>query len=438
MKINKFQIIVIGIFVICLIAGVAAFALYKGSSSSTTIPPVTIWGTFPENIFDQYVAKINNNLPQSITVEYVQKNPDSFSQEFIAALARGTGPDGLLVPVDMILPHFDKLSMIPFSALTQRTFLDSYIEQAKIYLYSNGILALPFTVDPLVMYWNKDMFNAVGVATYPKYWDEFTGLNKKLTVKDQNGNIRKSAIALGDFSNVSNAREILGTLIMQLGNPITASDKDGFIVSTIKSDYAISPIPAINFFTQFVDPSNENYSWNRGMPNSKSAFLSGGLATYFGFASELADIRAKNPNLNFDVASFPQLRRSPAEIGKATPAVYAKMNGFSIVRSSAVPNAVYQIMSILTDPANLNPLNQSLYLPTVRRDVIAQGSSDPYISIFNQAALIARSWLDADAAKSHAIFADMIKSLTSGSKTIYQAVQDAGDEYDVVLRQAVQ
>jgi hypothetical protein len=32
----------------------------------------------------------------------------------------------------------------------------------------------------------------------------------------------------------------------------------------------------------------------------------------------------------------------------------------------------------------------------------------------------------------------MIEAITSGAKTIYQAIQDAGDEYDIILRQALQ
>ncbi len=431
MKTSKFQIITIAIFVLFLIGGVAAFALYKGSGSTTTLPAVTVWGTFPADTFNVYVANINNDLTQPITVNYVQKRADSFSQEFIAALARGTGPDGILIPVDMLLPHYDKLALVPFEAFPQRDFLDSFIEEANIYLNSSGILGLPFTVDPLVMYWNRDTFNSAGIATYPRYWDEFTELNKKLTVKDQNGNIRKSAIALGDATNVSNSREILGSLFLQTGNPVTMVSGDGSVQSTLKNTATASPLPALEFFTQFADPSNANYSWNRGMPASKSAFLSGMLATYFGFSSELGDIRAKNPNLNFDVAPLPQLRTG----GKK--AAYGRMNGFSIVRTSLYPNAMFQIMSILTDPANLSKLNQSLYLPTVRRDVIAQGSTDPYITIFNQAALIAKIWLDADPVKSGSIFARMVESLTSGAKTSYQAIQDAGDEYDVMLEQAM-
>lgn len=432
MKITKFQIIVLIVFLIFLVAGVASFALYKGGDSSASLPAVTFWGTFPADTFNGYLAKVNTSLSQPITVNYVQKSPSTFSQEFIAALARGQGPDGVLISADMLLPHYDKLVAIPFEAFPQRTFIDSFVEEGNIYLNSAGIIAVPFTIDPLVMYWNRDMFNAAGIAAYPRYWDEFAAINAKITTKDQNGNIQKSAIALGDFANVTNAREILASLFFQLGNPITRTDKDGYIQSTLKAGRGVDPDSAVDFFTKFVNPSDKSYSWNRGMPPSKSAFLSGSLATYFGFASELNDIRAKNPNLNFDVAPLPQIRSDGVKAG------YARMNAFSIVRSSPNSNAVFQVISILTNPSALSTLNESLFLPTVRRDVIARGSNNPYIAIFNEAALVSKTWLDGDPIKSRDIFGNMIEAITSGAKSRFQAIQDAGDEYDIILKQALQ
>jgi len=431
MKISKFQLSILVIFGLFLVGGVAAFALYRGDQVDTALPPVTIWGTFPQSTFDLYVAQINNALVQPLSITYVEKRASNFSSDFIAALARGTGPDGILVPVDMLLPHYDKIALIPFAALPQRTFMDTYIDEAGIYLNSAGILGLPFTVDPLVMYWNKDTFNSAGIATYPRYWDDFSTLNKKLTLRDQNGNVKRSAIALGEFSNINHAREILGTLFMQIGNPITTTDDEGLAISTIKVSANPNPQVALDFFTKFVDPNNPDYSWNRGMPEAKSAFLSGSLATYIGFASEIADIRAKNQNLNFDVASLPQVRSGGVK------SAYARMNGFSIVRSSSVPNAVYQVISVLTNPNNLANLSKTMYLPTVRRDIIAAGSTDPYITIFNEAALISSTWLDADPTASTALFGRMIQSVTSGAKLPTQAIQDAGEEYDAILKEAL-
>lgn len=429
---SKFQFITLSAFVLFIIGGVAAFALYRGDTTTTEqLPAITIWGTFPSATFTQYVVDINNTLAQPLSITYVQKSPNQFSSDFIAALARGQGPDALLIPVEMLYPHTDKLGLIPYDALSQRSFRDTFIQQAELYLFDQGIAALPFTIDPLIMYWNRDMFDTAGIAQYPRYWDEFKTLNERLTQKDSNGNIRRSAIAMGDFSNINNARELLGTLLFQIGNPVTARDQDGAVASTIKLTAAANPSPALEFFTQFVNPSDPNYSWNRGMTVSKAAFLSGTLATYFGFASELFDIRTKGQNLNFDAALIPQLRKDGVK------ATYGRMYGLSLVRSTPNPNGVYQILSLLTAPPYLSKLSETMYLPPVRRDLLAQGSTDPYISIFGQAALVAKGWLDADSAKSQQIMGEMIGSITSGRRTVNQAIQEAGSQYDVVLEEAI-
>ena len=433
---SKFQLVTLAIFVLSIVAGVTAFALYKGGGNANKIPQITIWGTFPTDSFNAYITLINNSLAEPLTIKYIQERPENFSQDFISALARGTGPDAILISADGLLPHEDKIAPIPYNTISQRTFVDSYIQEANIYLSQNGVLALPFTVDSLVMYWNRDLFDAAGIATYPRYWDEFTALNKKLTVKDQNGNIRKTAIALGDFTNVEHSREILASLLMQLGNPITQTNSDGIVESAVAVGNAANPILALQFFAQFVDPTNINYSWNRSMPNSRTTFLSGSSATYFGFASELASIRAKNPNLNFDVAALPQARPT-SQNSLITKATYGKLLGFSLVKSSPNVNDAYRVISIMTAPENMSKLSQNLYAASTRRDVIAQGSPDQYISIFDQSALISRTWLDADPEKSNDLFGNMINSLTSGEKSIYQAIQDMSDQYNIILRKGL-
>jgi ABC-type glycerol-3-phosphate transport system substrate-binding protein len=427
---SKFQIIILSIFIIFLVAGVIAFATFKGGTTTTELPAISVWGTFPQDTFDQYVTRINTSLSQQIKITYTYKRPEDFSADFISALARGMGPDAILISADSILLHADKILPIPYSSFPQRDFMDTFIQEGNMYIGQNGLLGIPFTIDPLVMYWNRETFDAAGIATTPRYWDEFANINKKITVKDDKGNIRKSALALGDFGTITHARELLGALFLQVGNPVTMRDADGWVVSALKGISTPRVTPALEFFTKAVDPSNPTYSWNRSMPESKTAFLSGILATYFGFASELSDIRAKNQNISFDVTSLPQLRTGGQK------ATYGRMFGFSIVRSSLNPGAAYQVISILTAPQFLTELSSARYLPSVRRDIIGQGSDDPYISIFNEAALISKSWLDTDPVQSQALFKNMIENITSGQSNPDEAARDASDQYDVLLQKA--
>ena len=297
-----------------------------------------------------------------------------------------------------------------------------------MYISPQGLYALPFIVDPLVMYWNRDMFDSAGIATYPTYWEDFSALGKKLNIKDQNGNIRKSVVALGQFNNIDNAREILGTILMQTGNPVTAVTSKGSIMSTLSSNFVNGKDAqtAVKFYSHFIDPADQDYSWNRNFPSSSASFLSGSLATYFGFASELLGLKARNQNLNFDVAFMPQAKNG-------VKATYGRMYGFSIVKSSQNINSAYQIISELTSAQYLGLISSSMYLPSVRRDIIGAGSDDPNITMFNQAALVAKSWPDVDSISSNQILSGMVESFTNGQKNLTQAIKDASGQYDVLL-----
>lgn len=432
---SKFQATIIGIFIIFILLGVGLFATYKGDSTKTELPAITIWGTFPSDILNEYVRRVNAIRSVQLIVNYTEVTESSFDKVFIEALARGQGPDVVLLPQDLISRHEDKIILIPSTTLTERDFKDMFIQQAELYLVPGGTLALPFVVDPIVMYWNRDSFTNAGIATYPKFWDEFTNLNSKLTVKDVNSNVRKSAIAMGEFTNINNAREILGTLLLQSGNVITyksGSTESGrtslaSALGTRGFDGLRTSKPALDFFTQFSNPSDPNYSWNRSLANSKSSFLSGNLATYFGYASEISDLRSKNPNLNFDVAPIPQAR------GAQNRATYGSMYGFSIVRSSANPSSAFSVLTSILAIDGLKEMVNLSYLPPVRRDMIASGSTDPYLSIFYDSALISKGWLDTNKSQSTSLFKNIVESVTSGRKNSSQALQDGSDEYDIIL-----
>lgn len=427
---SKFQIILTAVFVICILGGVVAFATYKNTSESNKLPPISIWGTFPASTFNTFVGKISESLPSPLNITYVEIPQAEFRQNLIESLANGQGPDAILVPQTDLYGYYDKIVQIPNNILPTAQFKSSFVSQAELYLTSTGVLAVPFVIDPLVMYWNRTIFTNAGIAKQPQYWDDFADVNKKITTKDANSNIRRSAIAMGEFVNINNAREILSALLLQLGNPITAFI-DSDLVSTI-GDGAYSgsqiSIPALNFYTQFADPRNAQYSWNRSLPLSKNSFLSGTLATYFGFTSEISDIRAKNPNLDFDISQLPQVRNG------AIRATYGNMYGFSIIKSSTSVGDTYATINLLTEPSSMALLNQYVYLPSVRREVIASGSTDPYMTIFLDSALISRGWIDTSVARSSNILKNLVESITSGRVDVYTALKQANDEMDISLK----
>ncbi|MEK7182258.1 MAG: extracellular solute-binding protein [Patescibacteria group bacterium] len=420
---KNFQTITIFIFSALALLGVILFAIQK-SNSSDAIPQISLWGTMDISTFNKISGEIGSNKLISFKINYKQIKKDNFDSELIEALASGVGPDAIILSQDKILKYENKIFSIPFSSFSERDFRDNFIEGAEIFLTKDSIIAFPLTIDPLVMYWNRDILSNAGIVKPPAYWDEIYSIVKKITEKDNAQNLKKETIAFGEFDNIKNAKEIISALIMQSGNSITIRniDKIQSMLDERKGTVIPATESAIRFYTEFSNPSKEMYTWNRSMDNSLKEFLAGNLAFYLGFSSELIEIREKNPNLNFDVAKLPQIRDN--KINKT----FANMNGISALKSSPNVNNVIKIMGYLISNDASLLFSKYFDLPPVKRELLAEKQTDAYKGIFYDSAIIGRAWLDPNPQETSIIFKDMIENVTSGRFRINESVRRASVE----------
>jgi ABC-type glycerol-3-phosphate transport system substrate-binding protein len=424
---TKFQIILMGIFGVLIVGGVIIFSTYKGSSQNAA--RVVIWGTISQNDFNNVLQKTSLYQNKQINIEYVQKEEETFDSEFIESLASGEAPDVFILPSDKIIKHRNKIYMLPYDISTQRQFKDSFIEGAEVYMLPEGIAALPISVDPLVMYWNRSLFNQTKITEPPKYWDEFYNLANLISKKDGALNISKSAVAFGEFGNIAHAKEIVLNLAMQAGTPITIWGGNR-IVSVLADSFNKSIVPAeaaVNFYTEFANPAKTSYSWNRSLPISTNYFLSGDLALYFGFASEIRNLQLKNPNLNFDVSNVPVSREGGSDVS------FGKFNALAIVKSTKNPAAAFSAITILSDTESAKAFSEVLKLPPPRRNLLKQKPLNAYESIFYDSAIKSQTWLDPNPAETNLIFKNMIESITSGRARTGEAVNKASREISALL-----
>lgn len=418
---NSFQTIVLGIFGFFIIAGLIVIATVKANDSNSTATTITLWGSVSSEYMGEVIEK--NFDPDVLVVQYSEFPQGALDGQLIEALASGYGPDALVLPAEFIMRHRDKLVPVPYTSLTERQFRDSYIQGAEIFLGSTGAYALPFSVDPLVMYYNRDILDSAGIVAAPRFWDEFLTLGGKLTRRDAIGNISRSAVALGEFRNITNAKEIIAALLLQSGNPIIGLE-EGRLVSKLESNSA----SVIDFYTEFANPLKPSYSWNRAQKPSLEAFTSAQLAMYFGFGSELKTIRQKNPNLNFDVAAFPNPR------GSELPLTYGKISGIAVLRSSRNPSAALSVAYTLASPRAIATYKELSGEPPVRRDLLSARPTDAYSGILFDGALRSRSFLDPNPSATTPIFQTMIESITSGKLRSNDALGDASSKLQVLIR----
>ncbi len=434
-NVTPFQVILLGFFGVALVFAVLVFSgiipLFNKAPDGVA-GEVVLWGTFPSQFFRDPILELNRNANGLWNITYIQKEASTFDTELVEALASGRGPDALLLSHDLIMRHRDKVFPIPYESISKRVFLDTFIEEGELFLSSDGALAFPATVDPLVMYVNRDIFSGAGISQYPTVWDEFFTLALDLTKIDAARNITQSSVALGEFGNIMNAKEILSLLIMQAGNPIISVSDEGVISSVLENrgDTAVSPAESsVRFYTEFSNPAKSAYSWNRALPDSKDMFLAGDLAVYFGFASEFSDMRAKSPHLNFDIAMIPQIRDS---IKKTT---YARMTGYSVLKQARNPETAFYIISLMSGADFVKSVSDVSALPPVRRDVLARVPADASGSVLYSSALISRAWLDPNPPQTGVIFGRMIDSVISGRERVSEAVTRASRDIGALLPQ---
>lgn len=427
---STFQVIVLGVCAALVLIGIGVFASFGGIGGSSA-GAVTIWGTVEESVMDELISTMRKNDNTFEEVSYVGKDVASYQGELVNAMAAGTGPDLILLSDADLHAFEDKIITIPYGVVSQSSFLNSFVDGARIFLTEEGALALPLMLDPLVMYWNRSLFSSAGVAAPPAHWNELLSIAPKITSIEAGSAIRRSAAALGQWQNVAHAKAILSTLFIQAGDNIVTRRADGTLNAVFGSTPDNAPSnpaeSALRFYTEFTNPSKTTYSWNRTLPLSTTAFLGGDVALYFGFASEYPILAARNPNLQFSVAPVPQVEGSSSRV------TYGKLTGLAIPRTSRNANGAAQVAQKLASARSVRALAELTGLPPVRRDVRLDTSSNAAMSVFVESALIARPWLDPNPMQTDIVFRTMVESVISGRLSSGAAVSEAARAFDALV-----
>lgn len=425
---SKFQIILLAVFGVFIVGAVMLFSVYKGVGTTTST--VVVWGDIPLYDFTTFLTNSGLVNDKTVKIQYVEKSKSSFDAEFTEALATGTGPDLVILPISKILKESNKLTLIPSTSISPKDFSNTFIEEGELFRNSEGTYALPLYIDPLVLYWNRDLFTKAALVSPPKYWDEIYAYAQKLTEKDNAGNIQKSAIALGEARNIPNAKAILSMLMLQAGTPITGFEGSR-LVSELTNNFNLPLIPAeaaLDFYTQFSNPAKPFYSWNRSMLPAQTSFTAGNVAMYLGFASEYKEIKAKNPTLNLGVSVVPQSRVS----GKSV--TFGNMEGVAVVKNSQNISADFSAALLIISNTSALALSNITSLPPARRDLLSNKPTNPAASVFYDAAIQSKGWLDPDEGGTNQSFIDMIESVTSGRARVSEAVNKANNEINAFLK----
>ncbi len=422
MKLRPFELSLVVGFAILMFVALFLLKTYEPSGSDVVDlgGSVTIWGTFPEEVFSVIFEDIRKNDESFKTVSYRYVPPEDFDTTFVNALADQTPPDLLFMSHEKLVEHRNRLQAIPYESFPERDFRDLYIDGAGIFMLQDGVYAFPIAVDPLVMYWNRNIFSDNGFLKAPSTWEEIVSdTNPKLTTRNFNRNIERSAIAMGEYSNIKNSFPVISTLLLQAGSKMVTQDREKYTVSINQSLNDSKPLlNTLSFYTNFSNVNNTQYSWNRSLSLDRDMFISEDLALYFGYGSEGRDIETKNPNLTFDIAEVPQGANTT---NKRT---YGNFYGLFIPKASKNKNGALIVAKTLSNVTHSKKIADGYNLSPVLRQLVSVGSNDVYGRVIYNSAPNARGWLNPDRDKFDSVFSKTIDDISSNRRDVANSTSD--------------
>lgn len=472
---NKFRAAIL----IVVIVAVPFFSGCGSAANSSYLVNLEIWGTFDDSlsyteIINQY-KKIN---PYVGEIKFRKFSQDSYKQELLDALASGQGPDIFLINNSWLPSFKNKINPAPTPFVSEQDMKSNFPDVVSYDFVSDGkAYAVPLSMDSMVMYYNKDAFNALGIVAPPKTWQEFQEDVKKMVLLDSTGNITRSGAAIGTAQNINAFSDLMSLLMLQNGVELpvqkgSLAKLDQGVVAQNGSVIQAGE-QALGFYTQFAKMTttsntvNPLYTWNSRQPNSIDAFAGGTTAMTFNYSWKNAEIKSKNPKLNYAIAPVPQIYpNSPIDmanywgyavsLNKTAPAVSAADTQTAAPVSNDVRmHEAWQFLRFLTlknsgtvtlynavtknskdfpisfDPAldYLKKTNQ----PAARRDIIDQQKTDPFLGPIVAGNLIAKNWYKVNPDAIDIAFANMVESVVNNSGgTLHDALLLASNKINAL------
>lgn len=443
-KLINFKGILIGASVFAIVIAMLGFSgkipIFNKEANKKLTGVLNVWGTIPYTSMSGFVAMFNK-MAKTYSINYKEVPYDEINDRLIQALADNIAPDLVIAPSEIAFENRRRIYLVSPQSISESFFRNSFIDASSILsVLPNGYLGIPLSIDPLVLYYNRDLLSSSGFIDPPKYWSDFYDYNKKIT-KGSNGNFPISTIAFGTYDNIPNITDIMLTMVMQQGQiPIAqtfANNKDGnksiyykVLFDQSVNDSGISPLnSALAFAKDFSDSQKDTYDWSAKSNNALNQFISGKLAFYIGFASEASYIQSANQKLYFDYTYIPQVS------GSDNLATYGKLYTIFMLASSQNQNLAYSILTMFAKSGEFTDYLVSLTggVGALKQDIVKfMSSGDQRSEIFGNSALFSKSFYDLHRKELELLMREAIRQVYNGEKTSVEASTEFSSKLESV------
>lgn len=448
----------IGILLIAVFLSTSGFGCkLLSQSEQEKIKPVTLnyWRAYDDtDAFEEIIADYRLQHP-NIQINYRKFRPEEYEKELLNALAEDRGPDIFSIPQSWLLSYQAKAAPMPkeiemayqyekgtvkketvievrkTKTPTLREIKEKYADTVfKDAVIDDQVWGLPLSLETLIMIYNKDIINQSGVSQIPVTWTAFQEASVKASRYESETKVIQSGTALGTGYNVDRSFDIISILMMQNG-AIMLDDigSPSFFKNVRKSGQTKSQNPgleALQFYSDFAQPTKKAYSWNTSMPSSFEAFLNGKVGFFFGYNYHIPQIRSRS-RINFGVAPLPQIDGMPI-------VNYANYSLEVVSKKSQRVDEAWDFLLFMNKPDQIKKFLDKTKRPTAQKALIGQQSDDEDLYASVSQALTAATWYKGyDAAAAELAFKEMAEQYL-----LLIDDDDLGDVLDLAVKKVAQ
>ncbi len=350
------------LLVLVVTASLLLAACGGGAANKKADITMMMWGDPAElEVWNQIVADFYTANP-NITVKVDVSDWDSYWTKLKTLLAAGTPPDVFAMDAPLYLDYQSRgvlLNLQPYLDKNPDMLNGVYPQTLEAYKTPDGMFGLPRDFQTIVLFYNKDMFDAAGVAYPTADWtyDDFRNAAKQLT-KDSDGDGKIDQF--GFYSEPWDMELIWSEVIWAYGGDIINADHTRTLVGEPKAREAWQLLHDMMFEDKSYPNETTAAEYGEDLFQPKVAAM-----TTIGHWAVPGYVQA---GINFGVAPMPS---GPA--GRATSVNSA---GFVIAKDSKHPDAAFEFIKFALSEAGQKRLAELGFAIPVLKSV---AESDAYL-----------------------------------------------------------
>lgn len=280
-----------------IIAGLTAMLMSTGSAFAADLEfyfPVGVNAPAVQTITDLVDAWVVKNPQHTVKAIYAG-NYDETTTKALTAAKAGSPPHVAVLLAADIFTLVEEEVVTPISDLANsdadKEWLDGFYKGfMKDAIFEGKTYAVPFQRSTPVLYYNKEAFKKAGldVNTPPKTWEEMIEMGKKLTIKDDNGNVTQWGTRVPTLGG--GAAWIYGGLVISNGGLLSSDNGVDVHLDTPEA------IGALEFLVELAEQgvmAKGGISWG----DTPKAFIEGNTASMW---TSTGNLKFVSDNADFD------------------------------------------------------------------------------------------------------------------------------------------